>query len=658
MKFLKDDGGWNWSSVHKEQLASIARATPAAMAGYAINVLLAAIAFRDLIAWQNLMLWTVVAIAICGYVGIRSVRSRSKRRPSANSGQTSRRPVGRALMFSIMLALPWGILGTMWIGTVGGSEVILVALVIGMAASGSVLLSPIPVAAILYVATILIPLAIKCVFISLDNHFVLGALSLSYLMFLVGLIASNARVFAERVIAVEKLRDSVAALVSAREETERAAMTDGLTGVANRRAFMARLNLLACDRDQSREYGVFYIDLDRFKGVNDAFGHAAGDAVLRMAASRITKVVRDGDLVARLGGDEFAVVAQEICGRATAQALAARLVSTLCDPFFLEGQRMQIGASVGVSIAFESDAVGDQLLTQADLAMYASKSAGRNSHCIFEADMLRSAAERRAVEQGLRSALAKNELELFFQPIHRLIKDGVAGFECLIRWRHPLRGLLPPAQFLSVADEIGLANDIGAWVIDAACAQAAKWPSDIVVGINLSPLQIASDDVALRVERALKSSGLPANRLEIEITETSLLQNDPVTLDQLKRLKEMGVSIALDDFGTGYSSLSYLVSFPLDRIKIDRLFVSQLGRSRESDLIVRSIAQLARNLKCTVVAEGIETDEQLQALRALRIGFGQGYLLGMPMPAAEATEFLASGKRKLSPKALDDVSAR
>lgn len=646
VKFWTEKGGWDWSSVHREQIASIARATPAAMAGYAINVLLATIAFNGSARWQSLLLWTILSLSICGYVGLRSLHGRANRRAPANdSGNTLRSSRG-PLLFSFLLALPWGALGTIWSGSVGESEVILVALVVGMAASGSILLSPIPSAAILYAATILFPLAIKCALGAHENHLVLAALAISYLMFLVGLIASNARIFAERLDAVKKLKDSVGALVSAREETERAAMTDGLTGVANRRAFMARLNMLAAERDHSPEYGVFFIDLDGFKGVNDAFGHAMGDAVLRMAAARVGKVVRQGDMVARLGGDEFAIVAQEIHGRATAHALASRLVSTLCEPFFLEGQRVQIGASVGVALALESDAEGDQLLTQADLAMYASKSAGRNSHRIFEVDMLRSAEERQAVEQGLRSALVKNELQLYFQPIHGLIKNGIAGFECLIRWRHPLRGMLPPAQFLGVADEIGMANDIGAWVIEAACAQAAKWPSDIVVGINLSPLQIGSDDVAQRVERALQSSGLSANRLEIEITETSLLQNDPVTLDQLKRLKQLGVSIALDDFGTGYSSLSYLVSFPLDRIKIDRLFVSQLGRSRESDLIVRSITQLARNLNCTVVAEGIETDEQLQRLRALHVGFGQGYLLGMPMAAEEATGFLASAKSK------------
>jgi diguanylate cyclase (GGDEF)-like protein len=615
------------------------------MAGYAINVALATIAFRDAIPLSQLALWTICSLALCGYVGIRSLRNR-RAVPEIPAGKKAPlRPARNALLFSTLLALPWSILGTAWSGSVGDNEVILIALLVGMAASGSVLLAPIPSAATLYAATILVPLVFKCLFFSPANHLILGALALSYLVFLVGLIASSARIFAERVEAVEKLKETVDALVSAREETERTAMTDGLTGVANRRAFMARLDMLGRSKVQPPEYGVFYIDLDRFKGVNDALGHAAGDAVLRIAASRIATTVREGDLVARLGGDEFAVVAHDIPGRATANALAERLVSVLCEPFFLEGQRIQVSACVGVSIASESDAEGDLLLKQADLAMYAGKSEGRNSHRIFETQMLRSAEERQAVELGLRSAIAKNELELHFQPIRRLLKESITGFECLIRWHHPQRGMLPPAQFLSVADEIGMANEIGGWVIGEACAQAAKWPSDITVGINLSPLQIASDDVAHRVELALRASGLEANRLEIEITESSLLQNDPMTLNQLRRLKELGVSIALDDFGTGFSSLSYLVSFPLDRIKIDRLFVSQLGRSRESDIIVRSISQLAKNLNCTVVAEGIETDEQLQRLRALHVGYGQGYLLGRPLPANEATELLASGKR-------------
>lgn len=644
MKLTSNSSFWSGTTVHKEQLASIARATPAPMAGYAINVLLATIAFRDLLPPLQLALWTIASLSICGFIGVRSLRRRAAVKKASDPGRSPYRSARKVLVYSFLLALPWGVLGTTWAGSLGDSEVILVALIVGMAASGSVLLAPVPVAAILYAATMLLPLSIKCLFLTFGNHLVLGALAMSYLTFLVGLIASSARIFSERLEAVEKLKLSIAALVAAREETERTAMTDGLTGVANRRAFMERLTALSRDAALFSEYGVFYIDLDRFKAVNDALGHGAGDEVLRMSAARIARTVRDEDLVARLGGDEFAVVARDIPGRATAGSLARRLVSTLSEPFFLEGQRVQIGASVGVAIASESDVGGDLLLKQADLAMYASKSSGRNSHRIFEADMLRSAEERQAVELGLRTALARNELELYFQPICSLIDERITGFECLIRWRHPLRGILPPDQFLSIADEIGMANEIGAWVIEKACAQAASWPRDIVVGINLSPLQIASDDVAQRVERALLSTGIGANRIEIEITETSLLQNDPVTLDQLRRLKKIGVSIALDDFGTGYSSLSYLVSFPLDRLKIDRLFISQLGSSRESDLIVRSISQLAKNFNCTVVAEGIETPEQLQRLRALNVGYGQGYLLGRPLAAEEATKLIASGK--------------
>ncbi|MFT3731414.1 MAG: EAL domain-containing protein [Hyphomicrobium sp.] len=634
----------NWTTVHREQLASIARATFPAMVGYAINVVLAAIAFRSLVAFSDLVIWTISSLAICGFVGVRSYGKHIDALTVSDTKKTPFRSVRNALVFSVLLALPWAVLGILWSGSLGDSEVILVALVVGMAASGSVLLAPIPAAATLYAATILLPLTIKCVFLRFDNHLILGALGLSFLAFLIGLITSNARIFAERLEAVEKLRDTVSALETSREETERAAMTDGLTGVANRRAFMARLNGLASEKQQSAEYGVFYIDLDGFKRVNDAFGHSAGDAVLRMVSSRISNTVRDGDLVARIGGDEFAVVAQEIPDRATATYLAERLVSVLNEPFFVEGQRVQIGACVGVSIASDDHAGGDLLLKQADLAMYAGKSAGRNSQRIFEADMLRFAEEREAIERCLRGALAQNEFDLYFQPIRRLPDDSIAGFEALIRWRHPERGIVLPGQFLSIAEEMGMANDIGRWVIDRACAQAAQWPSDVAVGINLSPLQIASDDIVEHIERALKASGVAANRLEVEITETSLLQNDPATLDQLRRLKALGISIALDDFGTGYSSLSYLVSFPLNRIKIDRLFVSGLGRSRESDLIVRSVSQLAKNLNCTIVAEGIETDEQLQKLRALNVGYGQGHLLGRPLPPEEATALLASGK--------------
>jgi diguanylate cyclase (GGDEF)-like protein len=611
------------------------------MVGYAVNTAVAIGEFRGIIPGVQLFAWAACSFGLCTFIGVRAVRSRP--RSSDDAGASPVRSAHRALLFGVLLALPWTVLATEWVGNVAsGSEVVLIALCVGMAASGSVLLAPVPAAAAAYAATILIPLVFKCLIVLGGRYIALGALAISFLVFLLALIATNARMFIERLRAVHQLKSSFDALSEAREETERMAMTDGLTGAANRRAFITLLNFLDGRFGQPSCYSIFYLDLDRFKAVNDGLGHAVGDAVLKAAARRIQNSVRREDLVARLGGDEFAIVAQDLCDRTAASALAQRLVTALAETFHIDGQKIRIGASVGVAISSESNSGSDQLLKQADLAMYAAKDAGRGGYCIFEAELLRQAEERRTIEAGLNSAIANGEFELYYQPIRRLATQAITGFECLIRWRHPTKGLLPPAQFLGVADDMGIAHEIGGWVISEACRQAARWPSDLVIGINLSPLQIASGDVVSHIEHALRVTGLSARRLELEITETSLLHSNPETLDSLRRLKDMGISIAMDDFGTGYSSLSYLVSFPFNRIKIDRLFVSQINRSRQSDLVVRSIAQLARNLNCTVVAEGIETPEQLQRLRSLNISHGQGYLLGKPQSASETTELLAT----------------
>jgi diguanylate cyclase (GGDEF)-like protein len=631
----------NWVQVHREQLASVARATPAAMAGYAVNTALAIGAFAGVIPDAQLALWAIYSLGISAFIGIRAVRVR--RRTNDRDEGSPLRSARSALIFAVLLALPWTTLATAWVGSVAtSSEVVFIALAVGMAASGSVLLAPVPLAATIYVTTILVPLILKCLLVLGGRHIMLGALGISFLVFLLGLIVTNSRLFLERLHAVNQLKKSVDALCDAREETERVAMTDGLTGVANRRAFMARLDALNGPNPRSSPYCIFYLDLDRFKAVNDAMGHAVGDGVLKVSASRIEKSVRPTDLVARLGGDEFAIVSEDISDLAPACALAERLATTLAEPFQVDGQTIQIGASVGVAIAAGGRVDGDQLLQQADLAMYAAKTAGHGGYCIFEPDMQRFAEERRAIEIGLGSAIANGEFALLYQPIRHMATGAITGVECLIRWHHPTRGLLLPAQFLDVAEDIGMANEIGTWVIEEACRQAVKWPSDITVGVNLSPLQIASGDVTSPIEHALKLSGLPARRLELEITETSLLQSNPDTIASFRRLKDMGISIALDDFGTGFSSLGYLVNFPFNRIKIDRLFVSQLGCSRESDLIVRSIAQLANNLSCSVVAEGIETAEQHRRLRAFNVSHGQGFYLGRPMSAREISKLFAA----------------
>lgn len=632
--------------VHRDQLASLARATPTAMAGFAINVVIAVVAFRGLIPGVELAAWAVASLAICSFIGLRSVtRSLRTRQPEASKPGSPLRDGRWALLIALASALPWAILATRWVGAVhGDSELILMALTVGMAASGSVLLAPIPAAAVLYATALLLPPALKCIlFVPGHQYLGLGALAVSFLVFLYGLIVTTGRLFLERLEAVASLKDTIAALSEAREETERVAMTDGLTGIANRRAFMARLNALN-NRAGAKSFSIFYIDLDRFKSVNDALGHAVGDALLKSVSARITGLVREGDLVARLGGDEFAIVAQDIRERAFASSLAERLVVSLSEPYDLEGQKVQIGACVGVALACESGVGGEMLLKQADLAMFAAKEAGRGMYCIFEADMQRSADEHRVLELGLRAALVNDGFELFYQPVRNLETNAITSFECQVRWRHPLRGLLTPAQFLATAIDIGIAEDIGNWVIKEACRQAAHWPSDVPVGINMSSMRIGVENIAVSVERALQSAGLPPSRLELEmeVTEASLMKADAEVIASLRRLKDIGVSIALDDFGTGYSSLGYLVKFPFNRIKIDRLFVSQLGQSAQSELIVRSIAELAQRLNCSVVAEGIETDDQRRRVLALDVTYGQGMLLGAPLSAPETAVLLMS----------------
>ena len=385
-----------WAHVHRDQLASLARATPAAMVGYAVNTAIAIFEFHGVIPDAQLFAWAVCSFGLCAYVGVRAARIR----PTAFKGSPVR-SARKALLFGVLLALPWTVLATEWVGSVASSsEVVLIALCVGMAASGSVLLAPVPAAAAAYAATILLPLVFKCLIVLGADYVALGALAISFLAFLLALIVTNARMFIERLRAVNQLKSSFDALSEAREETERMAMTDGLTGVANRRAFITLLNVLDGGRSQSSCYSVFYLDLDRFKAVNDGLGHAIGDSVLSAAARRIQNSVRQEDLVARLGGDEFAIIAQDLCDRPAAGALAQRLVMALAEPFQIDGQQIRIGASVGVAISSESDAGSDQLLKQADLAMYAAKDAGRGGYCVFEADMLRLAEERRTIEAG------------------------------------------------------------------------------------------------------------------------------------------------------------------------------------------------------------------------------------------------------------------
>jgi diguanylate cyclase (GGDEF)-like protein len=377
------------------------------------------------------------------------------------------------------------------------------------------------------------------------------------------------------------------------------------------------------------------LDLDRFKPVNDALGHPAGDQLLRDAAQRIASCVRDCDLVARLGGDEFAIV-QVIDGDdAAASALADRVVRALAAPFDIFGQQVMVGASIGIAAAPGDSIDPDELLKKADLALYDAKSSGRGTHSFFRPELDRRARGRRALESDLRDAAKKGQLELQYQAIIGLHDYKVQAFEALVRWRHPQRGLVMPDAFIPLMEETGLIEELGTWVLHRACADAAAWPSHLLVAVNVSPLQLNGGDLLATVRAALNASGLAPARLELEITESVPLAENSISLATLHGLRALGVRVSLDDFGAGYSSLGYLRRFPFDTIKIDRSFVRDVPGNREAAAIVRAIATLGGTLGKTITAEGVETDEQLKAVRALGCSQAQGYLISTPRPVNE-----------------------
>ncbi|MFB6447254.1 bifunctional diguanylate cyclase/phosphodiesterase [Bradyrhizobium tunisiense] len=412
------------------------------------------------------------------------------------------------------------------------------------------------------------------------------------------------------------------------------AQTDILTGLPNRAFFLARLDELNGRlEDGAPTFSILMLDLDRFKNVNDSLGHGAGDALLRQVAQRLRSAVHAGDVLARLGGDEFAII-QERCQdqRACSTELAGRIAKLLTEPFLLPGHRVEIGTSIGIAVAPDHGRDQEQLLKKADLALYRSKSAGRNCFTIYDEAMSAELEARNTLEGDLRDAIARCQLEVHYQPFVDALSGERHGFEALVRWRHPTRGLIPPNQFISLAEETGLIVPLGEFVLRRACADAAGWPPGLSVAVNLSPIQFKEAELFELICAALADSGLPPQRLEIEITESVLLERGSENHDFMQRLKQLGIELALDDFGTGYSSLSYLTAFPFDKIKIDKSFIRNLTHQPRSSAIISAIVTLARGLDMSVTAEGVETREEFDRLKALGVNFAQGYLFGRPQP--------------------------
>ncbi|RED41992.1 diguanylate cyclase/phosphodiesterase [Rhodopseudomonas thermotolerans] len=424
---------------------------------------------------------------------------------------------------------------------------------------------------------------------------------------------------------------------------------DGLTNLPNRALYQQRLEqALAQARGSGTMVAVMCVDLDLFKNVNDSFGHPTGDRLLQCVAERLRQQVGDGDLVARLGGDEFAIVLTSLATPNEAGSFAARLIEILSAPYDMDGLEVVIGASIGIALAPSDGDECEALSRNADMALYRAKAAGGGCHHFFEKEMDRQAQIRRDMELDLRQAFARGEFELHYQPLIDLAEDRIGGFETLLRWRHPERGMISPSDFIPVAEDIGLIVGLGEWVLRQACLEAASWPSDVKVAVNLSPVQFRSRNLVQVVISALAQSSLVPHRLELEITESLFLADSEANLATLHQLRSLGVRISMDDFGTGYSSLSYLRSFPFDKIKIDRSFVKDLAERPDCLAIVRAIAGLGRSLDITTLAEGVETVEQLDALRAEGCHEVQGFLFSPARPSSEIHPLLTRFGRQAS----------
>ena len=434
----------------------------------------------------------------------------------------------------------------------------------------------------------------------------------------------------------EELKKEIVERERSQAEIHYLAHHDSLTGLGNRILLRQQLEQSLARQARKREVvAVLFVDLDGFKGINDTLGHSTGDGLLKCVANRLVESVREVDKVARLGGDEFAVIQMESEQPKGAAILASRLIDLIGRPYMVDGHQLTIGASIGIAVASEAKNKPEDLLKSADLAMYSAKADGRGTYRFFEPEMDASAQARRSMESSLRTASIESAFEVHYQPLIDLSKKRVTCLEALLRWRHPEKGFIPPAEFIPLAEEIGMIVQLGEWVLRQACFQAKNWPDDVKVAVNLSPVQFKYSGLPRAVKSALDAAGLPPQRLELEITESVLLERTETSLAILHELRDIGVAISMDDFGTGYSSLSYLRSFRFDKVKIDRAFIGDLTKGYDSLAIVRAITDLGRSFGMTTVAEGVETVDQLKCLESEGCGQVQGYLFSPPRPAAE-----------------------
>ncbi|MDA9543857.1 MULTISPECIES: bifunctional diguanylate cyclase/phosphodiesterase [unclassified Bradyrhizobium] len=614
--------------IRAEQMSLVLGYSVGIMLANACNAIVLAIAL-----WQSpdrmpALIWAAaVASAAIGF-GLQSHVARRITKPQF----VSRRAMYRLVRNAFILGAAWGIVPVAFFADASsGGQLVITCLCAGMLAGGALAFATIPIAAIAFTAPIFLGIAI-CLGRNGDLAFLLIAfLVVIYGSVLLRGVFVNSFSFARRVIR--------------QIEAERTVRLDPLTHLPNRVAFNetldAALKRLALSGE---EFAVLLLDLDRFKEVNDQFGHPAGDEFLVQVASRLQRCTRAAEHVARIGGDEFALVMANLTRPEDALEIAERFVAAFSEPFQIEGRQMVGAISVGIVLAPRDGNTPLDLMKNADAALYRAKKVGPGTVCFFEQADDKSSRERKALQADLAGAIARNELFLVFQPFLDLGTNRITGFEALLRWQHPSRGLVPPSEFIPIAEETGLIHEIGEWVIRRACATVADWPEEIRVAVNFSAAQFHNTAILQTIVQALADARIAPHRLEIEITESMLLAKYGSAATVLNALLELGVTLALDDFGTGFSSLTYLRKLPFSRIKIDQSFIRDMLVQPDCAAIVKSVISLASDLRIGVVAEGVETADQLEYLRQISCDEVQGYLISRPVAADGVMALLETKK--------------
>ncbi|QND69381.1 EAL domain-containing protein (plasmid) [Mesorhizobium loti] len=603
------------SRIRAEQVSLVLRNTPLGMVANILNAATFVMALWGSPDQTNAVLWASVIIVASAVVGLRARSSFQSVKPRSVSRRTTQNLVRNAFLFGTW----WGALPVLFFsGATSAAQVVITCLSAGMIAGGAASFSTIPIAAVAYTLPIFVGSAVAIVWVGDAVNLPVAILIVSYAITLFRAVLAHAFEFTQRFIL--------------QAESENAIRRDILTSLPNRFSFNERLDSALVDARQfDQHFALLLFDLNNFDEVNDRFGRAIADVLLVEVAARLRKSTRESDGIARLEGDEFAIIATRDIRPDQIGSLAKQIIDAVRAPFLIEGREIYCRASIGIALAPTDGLDANQLLRCVDTALYRAKTLGAGSIQFFSGSDDEAAARRHALERDLASALANGQLSLAFQPFLDLSSDRIRGFEALLRWHHPTLGAIPPSEFISIAEETGLIHSIGHWVVKTACLAAARWPHDLRVSVNLSVVQLKNKALLDGIVVALAEAGLEPRRLEVEITETVLISNFEETISLLQSLGSLSVTVALDDFGTGYSSLTYLRKLPLSRLKIDRSFVQDMLTDADCAAIVRSLVELAHELRIEVTAEGVETPEQLDYLRRVRCDEAQGYLIGKPV---------------------------